>query len=422
MTTSETSHSARYWIALLLLVSVGRLPELFPALSSLALGKVSTLVALIVVLLSRQSKSVFVLRTAIGRRMTVFTVVAVLSILVSVWKSQTLQFLFENFLTNIILFYLIHKTTYSVQTVRFYVNALIVAIAVMAILTLQLQQTGRLSVSETYDPNDLAMVIVTVLPLMALSVLASRGIARLVFLAALGTSVAAVMFTGSRGGFIGLIIIGVYLLLSRLPDGKGGRSGRWNPGKLMLFAVMAVTITTITPATTWERMSTLSDIKDDYNVTADTGRLALWGRGIESILNRPIGSGMATFEVVEGMGGGRYKSAHNTLIQVATELGILGFSVFMSLYFLSFKILRQVDAYPMSGAGGQLSSPDSRNWTLAYTSGLRAALVGFFVTTFFLSAAYTPVLYVLLGLIGGMEECGHRNGAGSGTETGQLAK
>jgi O-antigen ligase len=150
-------------------------------------------------------------------------------------------------------------------------------------------------------------------------------------------------------------------------------------------------------------MWTLLTLQDDYNMTEETGRITIWKRGISVMLARPQGSGIAAFQAAEGSIGGRYQAAHNTLIQVGVELGLLGLLVFLLMYKSAFGALQRIDN-EMALAGDGPSRIDAELRLLrAYVVGARGALIGFFITSFFLSSAYSSLLYVLFGLIGGLD-------------------
>jgi hypothetical protein len=130
----------------------------------------------------------------------------------------------------------------------------------------------------------------------------------------------------------------------------------------------------------WQQMSTITS-DTDYNQTAETGRLQIWSRGIGYMLQNPVlGLGPGNFQTAEGtlsplaerqqFGiGVRWNAPHNSFVQIAAELGIPG--------------LRR---------------------SAALTPALTASLLGFVVGSFFLSLAYSEMLYTLVALSVGVQK------------------
>jgi O-antigen ligase len=147
----------------------------------------------------------------------------------------------------------------------------------------------------------------------------------------------------------------------------------------------------------WARMSTiLSD--DDYNRTDESGRMQIWQRGIGYMLSYPVfGVGPNNFGTAEGTlsplakrqqfgVGVRWNAPHNSFVQVAAELGVVGIALFIALFVTAFKALRV--------AGWRRRTPRGEPALLSQT--LTASLLGFAGGAFFLTLAYSEMLYALL--------------------------
>jgi putative inorganic carbon (HCO3(-)) transporter len=136
-------------------------------------------------------------------------------------------------------------------------------------------------------------------------------------------------------------------------------------------------------------MSTITS-DTDYNQTAETGRLQIWSRGIGYMLQNPVlGLGPGNFQTAEGtlspmaerqqFGiGVRWNAPHNSFVQVAAELGMPGVALYVAVIVSAFRALRR-SADPLTPA-------------------LIASLLGFVVGSFFLSLAYSEMLYTLVAL------------------------
>jgi O-antigen ligase len=190
---------------------------------------------------------------------------------------------------------------------------------------------GRLRVTSTYDPNDIAFVMSCAVPTAAMLFFAERGALRwflppIVFLAML-----TVIFTKSRGGFISLVVIGL-IVLCKLPSGRVPflRTGA---------AVAAiVAFTALAPASYWQRIVTIWDtegIKDGYlRGGLETARWSTWRRGIQLAIQHPVtGVGAAAYGPADALIGGKYMGAHSSFIQIAAELGLGGLALFVFLLY-----------------------------------------------------------------------------------------
>jgi O-antigen ligase len=395
----ERLHPAVWPAALLVLISVGRLPELFPFLASMHLGKVAVLWAVVAVILgSRDVGNANVFDQRLGRLLVAWYVFAVASVVWSVWGSYSLGFVAGGLLSNMILFFVIARTTTNNRTLHFHAVTLLVAAAMLSVTAVRAALAGadgRIAVGAAYDPNDLAMILVMILPLAVALLFAARGGARIVLLGLCGSILVGILLTGSRGGFLGLVAVGGYLCCARLPRPDGGLGARFTPGKFATAGFAFILLALATPASVWERMATIASLEDDYNLTDPTGRIAIWTRGLEAMAERPWGYGVKAFESVEGDQGGRFKAAHNIWIEIGVELGVQGVVLLAMVLVTAFAIAGRVRRQPPR------APPE--HWPLPVALGLRGALVGYLVTGFFLSAAYASVLFAMLGLFAGLQ-------------------
>jgi O-antigen ligase len=194
------------------------------------------------------------------------------------------------------------------------------------------------------------------------------------------------VWSGSRGGFIALFaVVGfVVLRFAAIPL-------RW---RLSATALVALILVTAASDQYWQQMSTITS-DTDYNHTAETGRLQIWSRGIGYMLQNPVlGLGPGNFQTAEGtlsplaerqqFGiGVRWNAPHNSFVQIGAELGIPGIALYIAVIASAFRALRQ---------------------SAALTPALTASLLGFVVGSFFLSLAYSEMLYTLVALAVGVQK------------------
>ena len=261
--------------------------------------------------------------------------------------------------------------------------------------TQPLDESGRWTELVHYNSNGLALLLVGLVPPTFYFMRPGERSARRYFAAACFLLfTAAIARTGSRGGFLGLGVVVVYLLATYrvLP----GRLRRWGAlGAVLLLLVAG-------GPRYWERLRTMLEPSRDYNWSGAeyTGRGELWRRAIGYIERRPIvGVGANGFQTAErelsevarrrAMAGRRVEAlvTHSSYIQVAAELGLVGLVLFLALLVRTARTLTNVR---------RRAGPDTRLG--AFAQALLASLLGYAVCGLFQSAAYFAFFYLLLGL------------------------
>jgi O-antigen ligase len=252
---------------------------------------------------------------------------------------------------------------------------------------------GRLPSAIYYDANDLAMVLVCTLPFVVY--LLRPGTARLLQLLALpafALIALTIVRTGSRGGFIALVVVLGYLLIAFGAIPKTRRAGA--------LVAMVVLLASFGGSQYWDRMATLLKPSEDYNWSGNggTGRVEIWKRGIGYMMDRPVlGVGASAFYVAEGTisdlaklqargHGLKWSAPHNSFVQIGAELGVFGLVAFVGLLWSAHAEARR-----------RAPGADARSRAVGQV--LSASVLGFTVAGFFLSQAYSAYLYSLLALV-----------------------
>jgi O-antigen ligase len=192
----------------------------------------------------------------------------------------------------------------------------------------------------------------------------------------IAVSLMVVLMSGSRGGFLALCLVVTMLLLS-------GSQLIKKSYKVTIVALVLIVITYGGSAIDFTRFLSMTQIGEDYNVSDETGRLEIWKKGLELMLNNPFtGVGISCFP--EAVGRERairglqevWQSPHNSLIQIGAETGIIGLILYLVISYKAFRILgaRNINSTePMTQIGKTA----------------RIAFAGYFVAAFFLSQAYS---------------------------------
>jgi O-antigen ligase len=262
---------------------------------------------------------------------------------------------------------------------------------------------SRLNNLYTYDSNDLGVVMMVGLPLAVLLFSVERGIKRwLLVLIVLGIS-ATMARSGSRGGFLGFLAVGVAALFLI----KGISPLR----RITVVSGAALALAVAAPPGYWKQMATMLQPSDDYNYYERDGRKAIMERGLGYMRQRPVfGLGIDNFNRAECTISPKLASIgihepvkcvspHNSYIQAGSELGIVGFIVWASLVLGGIVApLRLRRRLPKSWQRG--SAPE--RFIFAATGFFAIAMVGFGVTSFFVSFAWRDPVYMMSALLTGL--------------------
>lgn len=219
-----------------------------------------------------------------------------------------------------------------------------------------------------HDPNYYGQFLLILLPLLFVSNNPQRGMGIWYLLAvpAALLMVFGIYLTNSRGSQLGLLSL-IGLVLWR----KFRRAG------VFLAIILAPLVVVALNAT---RSRTIS-------IAGGVDRLMLWSDGIGMFKSSPLwGIGYYQFSEREQL------TAHNTYLLCASEMGMIGFFIWMSLVVVTIMLLRRVPA--LIGA----SDPVLARWAQA----ILLSLYAYLFTSFFLSRLYDLPLYLLIGMAGGV--------------------
>lgn len=229
------------------------------------------------------------------------------------------------------------------------------------------------------DPNDLAMLFNVTLALLLYFLIAKRK--KLITIIGIITTITAIMFTYSRGGFVGLCTVGLSFLLL---------IGRRKKIYIFLVLIVAVLFWSLAPEKYKERIST---IEEEAQIDEETGkyigRIEAWKYVVKEGWNRPIlGTGAGCSYYIAGMGMEDWHFVHNSFIQVFAEMGILGLGPFVLLFILPYR----------QYCGFRKQSTEELGGHLERYRFVLLSLAAFTTTAFFLPQSYSAILYFLTGL------------------------
>jgi putative inorganic carbon (hco3(-)) transporter len=221
------------------------------------------------------------------------------------------------------------------------------------------------------NPNDLALHLVTMIPISVALLLGSRGGTRkIAFLCCSVLLTAGLVATFSRGGFIGFVCV-VAILVWKLA--KRNR---------FIFATLTLIVLSLAlalaPGDYRERLATTSD--DSALTRTDDLK-----HSIVLAARHPLfGVGMDNYVIYSNTA----HATHNSYTQVAAEMGLIAFVIYLGFLVSPFKGLRKLEQ-------AMRSVPRKpRAYYLAI--GLQASIVGYMVVSFFASVAFVWYVYYLV--------------------------
>ncbi|HYU89168.1 MAG TPA: O-antigen ligase family protein [Gemmatimonadales bacterium] len=404
----------RHWDLLIVcltgyvLTVVGRVHQLFSVLEPFRLALLTAGLGIVLYLLdgSRARRLGPILRLRTTRCVLGLALWMAFSIPGALWPGGAFQEFTDEFAKAAIMYVVLAAAPRGFLDVERLTFAYLVAVGTYATVVLSRFSVGadqwRLASLYYYDANDFAALTVMALPL-AVYFVVRRGQLWRRLAGATAAVLLAVGFiwAGSRGGFLALLAVGAFLLLR-----YRAIRVRW---RVSIAAVITLVFAATATDTYWEKMSTIVQPKDDYNVTGNEGRVQVWTRGLGYMMQHPVlGVGAGNFPTAEGTisplvrtaptgRGIRWGAAHNSLVQVGAELGVPGLMLFVVMLGSAFRALRDVARSNPPRTTREHSAPPAQ-----LAQALTASLVGYAVGGFFLSLAYRDLLYVLLGLVVGL--------------------
>jgi O-antigen ligase len=391
-------------VALILFTYVWRLQDAFPFLGKLQLPALALLTALMYYASTRHpARRARLIKGPTTKLVVALMVIMVIGVPSSLWVGHSATFVLKGMLPNALFLLLVATSVRTIRDVEWFAlvnlyGALVYTTVVS--LFFSVGGDGRLGGLVFYDANDFALVMVCTIP-FAIYFLGkghkrSHRIAALITLTSILT---AMVKSGSRGGFIGLIAVMLYVLLRY----------RAIPSRVRLAVTVAGVALFLGFASDkyWTSMGTILHPESDYNYNDNVGRVEVWKRGVGYMLHNPIvGVGVSAYPVAEGGSdlarslaaqgrGFKWSVAHNSFLETGAELGIPG-----ALVFISILVVTGVGLTRISPRGRWAPWISRREMALAQM--LIGALFGFAVAGFFVSAEYFAYLYFLLGLSVGL--------------------
>ena len=333
------------------------------------------------------------------------TVIALLGVLfapLAANPQDSLDVLLDLFIKVVIIFVLMINVIATRSRLHLMISLVVVCGTILAAFALKSYLAGDFITVEKKDvgivglrilgvvggifgnPNDLATSFNLLLPLAFALALLSRGLKRAIYFACAGLLLAGVVVTFSRGGFLGLVAMGGVLLWKISHQNRALMA--------VAFAVLLGVFVLALPSGYTGRISSIFHLGEDQTGSTDARR-DLLERAASVAAHHPIvGVGMGNFHTYSI----HELVAHNSYLEIAAELGLMGLMAYLVLLFAPLRSLRKLERETKAQKARSRRAPPSRGHdreTYTLSVALQASLVAFIVCSFFGSIQYHWFLY-----------------------------
>jgi len=372
--------------------------ELFPALAALHIERTYALALLAAFFMQRESADDRSMLHPIVRAGVAMVGVCLLSVPFAIWKGGALDST-VNLAKLIIYTFLLSTLIDSQDRMR---KVLWVLVGMLAWVTgygfisyLQGDYIVRQGIDRAEGgtsivggPNELAGIILLLLPLVvALWRCTERVLLRLLLLGVMLCSLATMVVTGSRAGFIGLGLVTLYYILHSRHKAAG----------LAVCVSAAVILWLAMPQQYQNRyLTTVHYAQGDQLDGSNELRVQLWKAGWRMFLDHPIlGVGAGQYSTAYGMqysgrAHGAWMNPHSLFFQVASELGLVGLVAVGYFIYLLVKTDRFLLRF-------YSESPEHIEHQIALALG--ACLLSVGLNSIFGHSLYRPQWYFTAGLL-----------------------
>lgn len=311
----------------------------------------------------------------------------------------------------------------TIDKMKLLVNAWLIVHLVLAVLGIMSE--GKGVGGWLGDENDFCMEMNVAVPFAYFMLLGTQHKpSKVLYLTALCIFILSAMVTVSRGGFIGLAAVGLYCWL------KSSKKGR----AVVLVGVLVIFMLIFAPEKYWDEIQSATD---DSTMTVGTGaeRLYTWGIGWEMFVGNPVfgvGQGNFPWNFEEYQGGDRFntrslagRAAHSMYFTLIPELGFVGTLLFFLMAWENYMTVNRLKLFVRKSRDvkppKQVRDEPDTAFALSVGNALEAAMIGYLVSSVFISTLYYPSFWVITAFIVALGNLSQRNGLESGAAAPRIA-
>ncbi len=398
------------WVAL-----ISPNEQLYGFMQGIPFNKLVAAVTVLVLFISREKKK-FYLDPILGS-ILLLAVIVTLSAFFSLVDTDDGWDLYQKVIKVFVLVFLITGLMWSRHRIQMTVNVYCISVGFTAMvegLEYIVSAGGHkiLGTGSLGDNNSIALAVLMIIPMLwfMMTYTALRQV-RLILTAVIVVSVFTVIGSFSRGGFVGLVVLGGFLILNSRKKGL----------TIAAVALAAVIVFLAAPPDWLERVDTIKDAGDNASFM---GRVVAWkistliamdspiyGGGLHAVQRFPVWlhyvNSLSTLDFITTPDPDTIPhAAHSIYFEVLGDLGFAGLSLFLSVLgcalFYCQRIVRRVRGNPQLGWAGDLARM------------LQITIIVYMVSGAALSNAYYEGFWIIIALISRLNRTVNETLGGSG--------
>ena len=384
----EPLAGAFFWLGAFFVVYCARPEDWIPGLSYIPMAKLTGIFALAGLLMSLgKTKRQFRDIPLEGRLLFALVCLLVPSSFFSpVWRGGALlhSLDFAKVVIGWVLTFLVVINVHRLKRIIFIQTASVAVVAAVSIVKGHNAPRLQGVLGGIYsNPNDLAFALVLSIPFALMFLLQSKSpLQKLAWVPALLAMAGALFLTGSRAGFIQLVLAGSVCLW------HFGVKGR----RPMLLVTTVVVGAALLIGAGGKIRSRFMAISGDINSGLDQAaygsyeeRRALLIGSLEGMVHYPIlGIGVNNFTAYSG----RWKEVHNSYLQIGVEGGVFALALYLAFFWCGFRSLKRLRKR-------RDLDPDM----VLLVGALHSSLIGFIVGAMFAPEAYQYFPYFAVAYV-----------------------
>lgn len=311
----------------------------------------------------------------------------------AIYHKAAFDFVLFTYLIYIFYYFLFIQLVNSLQVLKKVIFMICLGIFFYGIFALSdiALLSKRMDISSFFDPNDLAFFFVSLAPLnLFFFFSSSRRITKIFSIIMFVLAIIVILMTGSRGGFLGLLVIFILFSLFKI-------KGVSRASKIVTLVLVLFVIIMNSTKIDFERLSSITNLRNDYNLNDEFGRIQVWEKAINIFYKHPVfGVGASCFpmaigEIRETAGlPAKWQETHNAYLQVLSEIGIFGF-----IFYIILLLCVLINLKKCFWTNPQI--PETNILSLL-SKVLFIGFIGFIVTTFFLSQAFSIIFTFFIAI------------------------